>query len=317
MSGPAGRGRDPGFSLMELVAVAVILAVLAAVLIPLFGSATETARRAQTQQKLAVLEEAYTRFHASFGAWPTSHDATDGGYFGPTLGILTHPVRPPATPLLGGVGEVPRAAGQASGYDDVWYGTGVSQDAMYVVDVLSSQHHILYAPGHWGGSFRYVSLHSPDTEVLGLFPFLPVGDHSFRASIAGHFVNASMDLEEGNATEVPVLSMASGYRNLGLVDAWGRPFRCVARSALALPGATHLVRVDDTTSYSIPDPVPDPANPGVLLLLSLGPNGRCDTDGTLTPPGGVAPATGIDGPLWKGFWQGDDVGVIVARWEYQ
>ncbi|MGD0090769.1 MAG: type II secretion system major pseudopilin GspG [Planctomycetota bacterium] len=67
-------GRAPGFTLVELLLVLVILAVLAAVVVPKFTKRSEQARVAATKTDIANLETALDTFEVDTGRYPTSDE---------------------------------------------------------------------------------------------------------------------------------------------------------------------------------------------------------------------------------------------------
>jgi prepilin-type N-terminal cleavage/methylation domain-containing protein len=106
------RENRPGFSLLEIVVVVVILGILAAVVAPRLGSASDD-RAAQVEALAAHVSERIALFQARTGALPTlaqlngpSATVVDRfGYayrgWGPLVdgGFLDHP---PVNPLTGG-----------------------------------------------------------------------------------------------------------------------------------------------------------------------------------------------------------------------
>jgi general secretion pathway protein G len=66
--------RHSAFTLIELLLVLVILAVLAAVVVPKFTGRSEQAKIAATKTDLAVLDGALDQFEQDCGRYPTSEE---------------------------------------------------------------------------------------------------------------------------------------------------------------------------------------------------------------------------------------------------
>lgn len=66
--------RDRGFSLIELLLVLVILAVLAALVVPKFTNRTEQARTTAAKTDIANIETALDAFEIDTGRYPTSEE---------------------------------------------------------------------------------------------------------------------------------------------------------------------------------------------------------------------------------------------------
>jgi general secretion pathway protein G len=75
-----GRRRHPrraaarGFTLIELLLVLIILAVLAAVVVPKFASRSEQARDAAARTDISAIETALDAFELDTGRFPSSQD---------------------------------------------------------------------------------------------------------------------------------------------------------------------------------------------------------------------------------------------------
>jgi general secretion pathway protein G len=66
--------RLPGFTLIELLLVLVILAVLAAVVVPKFTKRSEQARVAAAKTDISNLDTAFDAFEVDTGRYPTSDE---------------------------------------------------------------------------------------------------------------------------------------------------------------------------------------------------------------------------------------------------
>jgi general secretion pathway protein G len=81
------RGRQDGFTLVELLIVAIILAILAAIVVPQFASSTDDAADAALRSNLSAIRGAvdlYTQQHG--GSFPGAVAATGGTCTGGTAG---------------------------------------------------------------------------------------------------------------------------------------------------------------------------------------------------------------------------------------
>ena len=70
---PEGRGRK-GFTLIELLCVLVILAVLAAVVVPKFTNRTEQAKGVAATTDINILDGLIEQFQVDTGRFPTSDE---------------------------------------------------------------------------------------------------------------------------------------------------------------------------------------------------------------------------------------------------
>jgi general secretion pathway protein G len=68
------RNRRGGFTLIELLLVLVILAVLAAIVVPKFTNRSEQARTTAAKTQISSLETALTGFEVDCGRFPTSDE---------------------------------------------------------------------------------------------------------------------------------------------------------------------------------------------------------------------------------------------------
>jgi general secretion pathway protein G len=71
------RGLRAGFTLIELLLVLVILAVLAAVVVPKFTGQSERARETRAQTDISTLEGQLERFEIDAGRYPTNDEGLD------------------------------------------------------------------------------------------------------------------------------------------------------------------------------------------------------------------------------------------------
>jgi general secretion pathway protein G len=75
-----------GFTLIELMVVAVVLAVLAAAILPAVISRIGPAKQARAQSDIAVLEGSLERYYLDVGRYPTSEESLRALYFDPETG---------------------------------------------------------------------------------------------------------------------------------------------------------------------------------------------------------------------------------------
>ena len=71
---PAARGIARGFTLIELLLVMVILAILAAVIVPKFSGRAEQAKETRAKQDVQNMKTALKMFEVDTGSFPTSLD---------------------------------------------------------------------------------------------------------------------------------------------------------------------------------------------------------------------------------------------------
>lgn len=92
---PSARGRSAGFTLVELLIVLVILATLAAIVVPKFSGRTEQARRTAARTQISTFETALDSYEADVGSYPSGADGLRAlieapsnaqGWRGPYLG---------------------------------------------------------------------------------------------------------------------------------------------------------------------------------------------------------------------------------------
>lgn len=85
LEGSQGRSNATGFTLIELLIVIAIIAILAAILFPVFARARENARRASCQSNLKQLAlsvmqytQDYDEYHKGMDGWQFTNIAPDG-----------------------------------------------------------------------------------------------------------------------------------------------------------------------------------------------------------------------------------------------
>ncbi|MFN0205759.1 MAG: prepilin-type N-terminal cleavage/methylation domain-containing protein [Planctomycetota bacterium] len=64
--------RSPGFTLIEVVVVVTILVLLAGVLVPIVSNELSKARTARAQTDMKAVGDAYSRYYAHTGIWPSN-----------------------------------------------------------------------------------------------------------------------------------------------------------------------------------------------------------------------------------------------------
>ena len=77
------RSAAAGFTLIELMVVAVVLAVLAAAILPAVLNRIGPAKRARAQSDIAVLEGTLQQFYLDVGRFPTAEEGLRALYFDP------------------------------------------------------------------------------------------------------------------------------------------------------------------------------------------------------------------------------------------
>ncbi len=78
--------RQSGFTLVELLIVAIILAILAAIIIPQFASTTIDAQESALRADAAAMRSAMDLYRQQHGAYPGTNAATGGTCTGGTAG---------------------------------------------------------------------------------------------------------------------------------------------------------------------------------------------------------------------------------------
>lgn len=80
---PANRLASAGFTLIELMIVAAVLAILAAAIVPNLVGRRETARRSRAQSDIAVLESMLELFYLDMDRYPSTEEGLRVLYFEP------------------------------------------------------------------------------------------------------------------------------------------------------------------------------------------------------------------------------------------
>ncbi len=78
--------RQSGFTLVELLIVAIILAILAAIIIPQFASTTTDAQESALRADLAAMRSAMNLYRQQHGEYPGANASTGGTCAGGTAG---------------------------------------------------------------------------------------------------------------------------------------------------------------------------------------------------------------------------------------
>jgi len=79
----AGRCAASGFTLIELMIVAVVLAILAAAIIPNIVGRTEIARRSRAQSDIAAMQNLLELYYLDMGRYPTEEEGLRVLYYAP------------------------------------------------------------------------------------------------------------------------------------------------------------------------------------------------------------------------------------------
>ncbi len=73
--GTAGRIRERGFTLVEVMVVVAILAIIAAIAIPIYSSYVKDAKLARAKSNLVLLSTLMERYYQNNNAYPASNPA--------------------------------------------------------------------------------------------------------------------------------------------------------------------------------------------------------------------------------------------------
>lgn len=74
----SGRSKQHGFTLVELLIVAIILAILAAIVVPQFASTTDDAKDSSLRANLAAIRSAMDLYKQQHGEYPGVNASTGG-----------------------------------------------------------------------------------------------------------------------------------------------------------------------------------------------------------------------------------------------
>lgn len=77
------RRDERGFSLVELMVVVIVLAILAATIVPQFAGTTHDARVSQAVTNIKTIENALERFQLKFDRYPTTEEGLEVLVTGP------------------------------------------------------------------------------------------------------------------------------------------------------------------------------------------------------------------------------------------
>ena len=80
------RVRSGGFTLIELMVVVIVLAILAATIIPQFKGTAHQARLSASQSVIATLKQSLTRYELDMGRYPTTEEGLQALVTDPTNG---------------------------------------------------------------------------------------------------------------------------------------------------------------------------------------------------------------------------------------
>ncbi len=122
----------PGFTLMEILIVVVILGILAAIVIPSFASATEDTRKAAFTQDLRAFEMGILRYEVDHDTFPP-----DGGSGTVPAGMedYVNVGKWQSGSPIGGVWDNETDDVVGAGMGIHFNGTGQTRDATYMADI--------------------------------------------------------------------------------------------------------------------------------------------------------------------------------------
>ena len=126
---PANR---PGFTLMEILIVVVILGILAAIVIPSFASATEDTRKAAFAQDIRAFETGILRYEIDNGQFPPDGGS---GLVPPGLEPYVNVPKWQSGSPIGGVWDNETDDLLTVGMGVHFNGTGQTRDAAYMADI--------------------------------------------------------------------------------------------------------------------------------------------------------------------------------------
>ncbi|MDR1977112.1 MAG: type II secretion system major pseudopilin GspG [Synergistaceae bacterium] len=114
--------RRPGFTLIEIMVVVVILGMLAAIVVPRIGSNVEEARRTAAKTQIESFVTALEMYRMHNGVYPTTQQGLDALVKKPTLAPI--PKKYPPEPYMSRIPDDPwgnpyiyRCPGEKGGYD--------------------------------------------------------------------------------------------------------------------------------------------------------------------------------------------------------
>ncbi|MDR1376389.1 MAG: type II secretion system major pseudopilin GspG [Synergistaceae bacterium] len=114
--------RRPGFTLIEIMVVVVILGMLAAIVVPSVGRSAEEARRTSAKAQIENLVTSLEMYRLHNGVYPTTQQGLDALVKKPTLPPV--PKKYPTEPYISRIPDDPwgnpyiyRCPGEKGGYD--------------------------------------------------------------------------------------------------------------------------------------------------------------------------------------------------------
>jgi len=126
-------GRPRGMTLIELLIVIAILAILAALVIPRFGSATDDARDSAAQRQLQVVRNAVAHYQAEHVLAPvgivsgTGWDDLRGSYL---MVVPGNPLRNSVSGIIAGDAEPGTESGAGPEHGWYWH---TERQAIYLI----------------------------------------------------------------------------------------------------------------------------------------------------------------------------------------
>ena len=163
ISSKAGPRRIPAFTLIELLVVIAIIALLAAILFPVFGQVREKARSATCQSNEKQIGVGITQYMQDYDeSFPVGNawSATDPGwgadiqpYVKSTQIFLCPSVPPGPVPLVGTLSAIADLPG--SSCYDINYNTTITNNAPVLESVLTSPSNTVLVTEDAGDAFLY------------------------------------------------------------------------------------------------------------------------------------------------------------------